>query len=53
VLLAIGALEDLEIKQVDVVSAYPKAQLHAIVYMRPPKALGAPKGIVLLLERPL
>jgi hypothetical protein len=53
VLLAIGALEDLEIKQVDVVSAYPRAQLHATVYMRPPKALGAPEGTVLLLERPL
>jgi hypothetical protein len=53
VLLAIGALEDLEIRQVDVVSAYPRAQLHATVYMRPPKALGAPEGTVLLLERPL
>ena len=53
VLLAIGALEDLEIRQVDVVSAYPRAQLHAVVYMRPPKALRVPKGTVLLLEKPL
>jgi hypothetical protein len=53
VLLAIGALEDLEIRQVDVVSAYPRAQLHATVYMRPPKALGAPEGTVLLLQKPL
>jgi hypothetical protein len=53
VLLAIGALKDLEIKQVDVVSAYPRAQLHATVYMRPPKALGAPEGTVLLLQKPL
>ena len=53
VLLAVSALEDLEIRQVDVVSAYPKAQLHATVYMRPPNALGAPEGTVLLLERPL
>jgi Reverse transcriptase (RNA-dependent DNA polymerase) len=49
VLLAIGALEDLEIRQIDVVSAYPRAQLHTIVYIRPPKALRAPKGTVLLL----
>jgi hypothetical protein len=53
VLLAIGALEDLEIRQINVVSAYPRAQLHATVYMRPPKALGAPEGTVLLLQKPL
>jgi hypothetical protein len=53
VLLAIGALEGLEIKQVDVVSAYPKAQLHATVYMRPLKALETLEGTVLLLEKPL
>ena len=49
VLLAIGALEDLEIRQVDVVSAYPRAQLYATVYIRPSKALRAPEGTVLLL----
>jgi hypothetical protein len=52
-LLALGALEDLEIRQVDVVSAYPRAQLHATVYMKPPRALEAPEGSVLLLGRPL
>lgn len=53
VLLAIGALEDLGMRQVDVVSAYPRAELHATVYMRPPKALTTPDGSVLLLNRPL
>jgi hypothetical protein len=53
VLLALSALKDLEIKQVDVVNAYPRAQLHATVYMRPPKALGTLEGAMLLLKRPL
>ena len=52
-LLAIGALEDLEIRQIDVVSAYPRAQLHATIYMKPPKALEAPEGTVLQLGKPL
>ena len=33
ILLAIGALEDLEMRQIDVVSAYPRSKLHAKVYM--------------------
>lgn len=39
VLLALAAAEDLEIRQVDVVSAYPRSKLHATVYMRPTEAL--------------
>ena len=53
ILLALGAYEDLEIRQIDVVSAYPRSKLHAVVYMRPPKALKCPKGMVLLLLRSL
>ena len=34
VLLAIGACEDLEIRQIDVVSAYPRSKLHATIYIR-------------------
>lgn len=52
-LLAIGALEDLEIRQIDVVSAYPRAKLHATIYMKPLKALKAPEETVLLLKKPL
>jgi len=52
-LLAIGATENLEIRQLDVVSAYPRSELHADVYMRPPKALNAPKGKVLKLNKSL
>ena len=50
ILLAIGAFEDLEIRQIDVVSAYPRSKLHAIVYMKPPIALNCPKDKVLLLR---
>jgi hypothetical protein len=46
-LLAIGAQEDLEIRQIDVVSAYPRSELHAEVYMRPPEGLQCPEGQVL------
>jgi Reverse transcriptase (RNA-dependent DNA polymerase)/Integrase core domain/GAG-pre-integrase domain len=53
ILLAIGAIEDLEIRQVDVVSAYPRSRLHATVYMKPPEALRAPKNKVLLLNNSL
>jgi hypothetical protein len=45
VLLAIGALEDLEIRQIDVVSAYPRSKLHATVYLRPIEALQKALGI--------
>ena len=39
VLLAIAAYEDLSIRQVDVVSAYPRSKLHADVYMRDRKSV--------------
>lgn len=39
VLLALAVVEDLEILQCDVVSAYPRAQLHATVYVKPPEPL--------------
>lgn len=47
ILLAIGAREDLEMRQIDVVSAYPRSKLHAEVYMRAPEGLDSPKGKVL------
>ena len=53
ILLAIGTYEDLEIRQINVTSAYPRSKLHATVYIRPPKALRVPKGKVLLLLRSL
>jgi len=58
VLLAIGATKDLEIRQVDVVSAYPRSKLHTTVYMRPTEALRQLLGIkdlrkVLLLKQSL
>ena len=53
ILLAIGASEGLEIRQLDVVSAYPRSTLHATVYMRAPAALGAPPGKVLRLKKSL
>lgn len=49
ILLAIGALEDLEMRQVDVVSAYPRSKLHAEVYMQAPEGLDGPEGKVLRL----
>ena len=53
ILLALGALENLEIRQIDVVSAYPRSKLHATVYMNPPVALNCPKNTVLLLHQSL
>jgi hypothetical protein len=38
ILLAIVTSEGLVVFQVDVVSAYPRAKLHAEVYIRPPEA---------------
>jgi hypothetical protein len=52
-LLAIGAYEDLEIRQVDVVSAYPRSDLHAEIYMRPPEGLDCPKGSALRIQKSL
>lgn len=49
ILLALGACEDLEMRQIDVVSAYPRSKLHAEVYMQAPQALKCAKGLVLLL----
>ncbi|RFU25060.1 hypothetical protein B7463_g11276, partial [Scytalidium lignicola] len=46
VLLAIVALEDLEIYQADVMSAYPRAKLHTTIYMRPPNTLNVMEGKV-------
>ncbi|RFU28496.1 hypothetical protein B7463_g7849, partial [Scytalidium lignicola] len=51
--LAIGAKEDLEMRKIDVVSAYPRAKLHATIYMRAPIRLKVPGGKVLLLRKPL
>jgi len=53
ILLALGAYEDLEIRQVDIVSAYPRSKLHATVFMKPPEVLGVPDGKVLQLQRSL
>ena len=53
VLLAIAAYEDLSIRQVDVISAYPRSKLHADVYMRPPKGVDCPPGKVLKLKTSL
>ena len=52
-LLAIGAIEDLELRQLDVVSAYPRSRLHATIYMRPPPGVKALSGRVLLLNNAL
>jgi len=52
-LLAIAAAEDLEVRQIDVTTAYPRSKLHATVYMRPPAALNCPAGTVLLLRQSL
>jgi hypothetical protein len=53
ILLAIGAHGDMEMYQVDVVSAYPRSDLHATVYMRPPEGLKCPRGKVLLVRKSL
>jgi hypothetical protein len=54
VLLAIGVYKDLEIKQVDIVSTYPRAKLHATIYAKMPLGLeGYPEGMVLQLKAPL
>lgn len=52
-LLAIGAYEDMDIRQIDVVSAYPRSDLHAEVYMRPPQGLYCPEDRVLRLRKSL
>ncbi|KFY82599.1 hypothetical protein V500_10440 [Pseudogymnoascus sp. VKM F-4518 (FW-2643)] len=52
-LLSIGASEDMDIRQIDVVSAYPRSDLHAEVYMKPPEGLYCPEGYVLRLRKSL
>jgi hypothetical protein len=52
-LLSIGASEDMDIRQIDVVSAYPRSDLHAEVYMKPPEGLYCPDGYVLRLRKSL
>lgn len=52
-LLSIGASEDMDIRQIDVVSAYPRSDLHAEVYMKPPEGLYCPKDYVLRLRKSL
>ena len=53
VLLAIAAYKKLSMRQVDIVSAYPRSKLHANVYMRPPKGVHCPPGNVLRLKKSL
>jgi hypothetical protein len=53
ILLAIAAYEDLEIRQIDVVSAYPRSELHAVIYMKPPQGLPCPEGMVLRIKKSL
>ena len=52
-LLAIRAYENLEIRQIDVVNAYPRSKLHTMVYVKPPQALNCPEGTVLEVNRAL
>jgi hypothetical protein len=53
ILLAIGASKDLEIRQLDVVSVYPRSELHADIYIRALAALGTLPGKVLKLKKSL
>jgi hypothetical protein len=52
-LMAIAAYEDLEIRQIDVVSAYPNSELHAEIYMKPPPGLPCPEGTFLRIRKSL
>ena len=52
-LLAIGAYEDLEIRQIDVANAYPRSKLHATIYMKPPQGLNCPNGTILQVNQAL
>jgi hypothetical protein len=49
ILLALRAYEDLEMRQINIVSAYLRSKIYTKVYMLPPKALKILKGLVLLL----
>jgi hypothetical protein len=50
-LLAHAAVEDLEIHQIDVVSAYLLGELEEDAYLKPPKGLDLPHGKVLKLRK--
>ncbi|KFY92869.1 hypothetical protein V500_04000 [Pseudogymnoascus sp. VKM F-4518 (FW-2643)] len=52
-LLSIGASEDMDIQQIDVVSAYPRSDLYAEVYIKPLEGLYCPEGYVLQLQKSL
>jgi hypothetical protein len=53
ILLVISASKDLEIRQLDVVSAYPRSELYADVYIQALAALGVLPGKVLKLKKSL
>jgi 2-hydroxychromene-2-carboxylate isomerase len=51
ILLAHAAIEDLEIHQMDVVSAYLLGELEEGAYLKPPEGLNIPRGKVLKLRK--
>ncbi len=53
ILLAIGALDDFEIHQMDIVSAYLIGKLEAEVYLAALEGLDIPKGMCLSLLKSL
>ena len=52
-LLAVGCAEDLEIHHADVDTAYPRAKLHAEVYIRRVEGLTLPSNVVLKVRKAL
>ena len=51
ILLALAAVKDLEVHQMDVVSAYLLGELEEDAFLKPPKGLEVPDGKVLKLKR--
>jgi hypothetical protein len=51
ILLALAAIRDLEVHQMDVVSAYLLGELEEEAYLKPPKGLGVPPGKALKLKK--